>query len=158
MNKKYLNFFVAACLLFVFPMSVKSQEEHLSVKVKSVYDGDTLVIDVPQHPQQMREVRVRVYGIDAPEKPSQSFLTTGKLGRSKCLKEAKDALVAKKFLEHLIKDNNNTVTLTDMQYDKFGSRIDAVVTVNGVNVAQEMLSKKMVVEYHGEKKTHNWCE
>jgi endonuclease YncB( thermonuclease family) len=37
------------------------------VKVVGVYDGDTIRVDVPQMPEPLNHMKVRVRGIDTPE-------------------------------------------------------------------------------------------
>lgn len=142
--------------LFIFVEILHAKEKEYVVK--RVYDGDTFVLDIEHHPKSLREVKVRILGIDTPEMPPENFLVTGKLGKAKCFKEAEQALRARNALNDLLLSNGNKIHLKNLKYDKFGSRINADVYIDETNVAQYLIGLKLAIPYSGEAKTHDWCK
>jgi endonuclease YncB( thermonuclease family) len=94
-------------------------------------------------PAPLNFISVRVLGVDAPEL------------HGKCKAEKDKALQAKAFLKTLIGDSK-IITVTNFSWDKYGGRIDADVSVNGKDVATEMLKSGLVVAYKGGAR-RNWC-
>lgn len=150
-----MNKILLGMILFLWSITLFARVEY---DVKRVDDGDTITIEIPQHPAPLREVGVRIIGIDTPEKPAKSYATTGKLGKAQCAKEAELSLKATKALKGLLRTNNNRAFIDIKNFDKFGGRVDADVFVGNVNVAEFMLQNNYAIPYHGEQKTHNWCE
>lgn len=152
--------FLLIGLLFVG--SVVTAAQDLYVPVINVHDGDTIEIRLTL-PEPLDKVSVRIYGVDTPEMPADSYAVTGKLNRAECIKEAELALQAQGFVEKLVADNGNLLVLKGYSWDKYGGRIDAdayVVNPAGVhiNIADELLKRGYAVEYYGGTKTKNWCE
>lgn len=116
------------------------------VKVVSVYDGDTVFVDVPGvHPLFGKRVGVRVYGIDTPERT----------GQAPC--EKIKALEAKRVVEGLV-TSAKRVDLVELRRDKY-FRILAKVLVDGRSIADELLERKLAYPYFGETKVRrDWCE
>lgn len=116
------------------------------VKVISVYDGDTIFVDVPGvHPLFGKRVGVRIYGIDTPERN----------GQAPC--EKAKALEAKNVVEGLI-SSAKRIDLTELQRDKY-FRILAKVLVDGRSVAEELLARRLAYPYFGDtKERREWCE
>lgn len=113
-------------------------------KVLEVYDGDTFTVDKKFYPVELGNIRIRVKGID-----------TGESGwRAKCNKEAKAASDAKIFGEIFLK--GKTVSVTNIDSDKYGQRIVADVYVDGVKYADELLKRGLAKPYDGTKK-EDWC-
>lgn len=112
------------------------------VMVMGVLDGDSFRARVQVWPNQYAETIIRVSGIDAPE-------TNGK-----CAAEKRLAQSAKLRLAELLTDG--TVMLSGVKPDKFGGRVDAVVTVDGKRVADTMLAEKLAKPYDG-KARGVWC-
>jgi len=150
---------IAAALLF--GNTVTAQDMY--VPVINVYDGDTIEIRLTL-PEPLNKVSVRIFGIDTPEMPAKSYATTGKLSRADCIQEAELALHARAVVERLIQNNGNMLLLRGYSWDKYGGRIDAdtyvvdIETGVEINIADELLARKMAVEYYGGTKTKNWCE
>lgn len=94
----------------------------LTGRVVRVVDGDTIVVLV-----QREQVRVRLAGIDAPERPGQPF--------SAASRDALAALVAGK-----------TVTVTYDQQDQYG-RVIGQVSAAGVNANRAQLRGGMAWVY-----------
>lgn len=116
------------------------------VKVVSVYDGDTIFVDVPGvHPLFGKRVGVRVYGIDTPERT----------GQAPC--EKSKAMEAKGVVEGLV-TSAKRVDLVELRRDKY-FRILAKVLVDGRSIADELLERKLAYPYFGESKVRrDWCE
>lgn len=116
------------------------------VKVLEVYDGDTIFIHLPdQHPLFGKRMGVRMMGIDTPE------IRT----KDKCEKEK--GYQAKKIVQQMI-NNAKRVDITEVKADKY-FRILGIVTVDGKNISEELIKRKLAYPYHGEKKVkRNWCE
>jgi len=152
---------VTAFFLLLLPF-LATAGESLIVPVIEVYDGDTVKTRLTL-PNPLDKVSVRIYGIDSPEKPAKSYPTTGKLGRSKCVKEAKLSLEGTEYLETLIKEHGGMLKLKAYSWDKYGGRINADVYVidlktgTELNVADRMIEKGYAVEYFGGTKTKDWC-
>lgn len=128
---------------FVFSQNLSHQVEVIAI---SVYDGDTFKTRLPSLPLPLAEVSVRILGIDTPE-----------LGfRAKCQQEQRLGLKAKKFLQKLL-PTNSLVVLSNYQWDKYGGRILAEVTVNHINVGEELLKQHLAVPYLGQGPRHAWC-
>lgn len=104
--------------------------------VIKVYDGDTITIasNLPYQDSPLYRFSVRLNGIDAPEI------------KSKNEEEKKLAKIAKDTLSSQIL--NKVVTLKNVQLEKYG-RILADVIINGQNMSDFMLEKKLAVKYDG---------
>jgi endonuclease YncB( thermonuclease family) len=124
--------FLAAC---TNPESVAedNKKEITDGKVVAISDGDTfrLLTDKKQ------TVRVRLHGIDAPEK-GQDFSTQ-----------------SRQVLSELV--FGKEVSLEQRDKDRYG-RVVAVVYSNGLNVNEEMLRRGMVWHYKEYDKTEAWAE
>lgn len=133
---------IAFCILLAsITASAQCQNE---IKVVGVIDGDTLKAVVVGFPDPLRNVSIRIMGIDTPEK------------RSKCPNEKAQANLAKAFVQEQLNETQ-TVTLKNMTWDKYGGRILAEVFFDGRDLSQVLLEKKLAVPYYGEKKSFDWC-
>jgi len=124
--------------------------------IVEVYDGDTIKTYMPLH-EKLSKTSIRIYGIDTPERAAKSYPTTGKLGRAKCRKEADMALVAKAVIDDIAKGSSYMV-VEPIKWGKFGGRIVGKVTINGVDIADELIQMKLAVPYFGKRKTKDWCK
>lgn len=126
-----------------------SAQTFMLMPIDSVYDGDTINTHVSEAklPPPLNKLSVRLLGIDTPEKG----------GRAKCEKEAKLAEDAKVFLLKLIGDSK-TMKLENFSWDKYGGRIDSRITINGLDISQQMIDNGFAVTYNGGTKVKNWCE
>lgn len=133
-----------AIFYFVFSKALADEVNYI-YKVIDIVDGDTIIIDTKQESKLINKLglRVRLYGIDTPEK------------KGKCQKEKDLALQAKEFTKNLI--DQKQVILKDVKWDKFGGRIDAKVFLNDLNIGQELIKNGLAIEYFGERKNKNWC-
>jgi endonuclease YncB( thermonuclease family) len=100
--------------------------------VVSVADGDTFTLLTDQK----TEIRIRLHGIDCPER-TQDFGT-----------------VAKKFLSDKIYDKRVSVTQTDI--DRY-SRMIAIVTLGSENINEAMLAAGLAWHYKRYDKNPTWA-
>jgi len=112
-------------------------------EVVSVYDGDTFTASVKIWLHTNLTVKIRINGIDTPEK------------RTKCAKEKRMALIAKDVLEQMIK---GSVYLSNIQYGKYAGRVLAdVATDEFKSIGAEMIKRGLAVPYDGGKRKE-WCK
>jgi endonuclease YncB( thermonuclease family) len=128
----------------------------MTLPIVRIYDGDTIISYMPL-PEKLSKVSIRVYGIDTPESPAKSYKSTGKLGRAKCRKEADMALQATSVVEGIAKGADYMI-VEDYKWGKFGGRIVGKVTINGVDIADELIQQNLAVPYFGKKKSKDWCK
>jgi micrococcal nuclease len=111
--------------------------------VTDVIDGDTLEVRVMVWLGQEVVTRVRIDGIDTPEK------------RGKCQREKDMAEQARTMTEQLLSDEQ--VLLYDIQHDKYGGRVRArVVTRSGEDIGQMLIKSGLARPYKGEAR-QPWC-
>jgi endonuclease YncB( thermonuclease family) len=149
-----MKYFLAMALL-LFSITVAA-EESLIVPVIEVYDGDTVKTRLTL-PNPLDVVSVRIYGIDTPEKPADSYPESGKLGRASCVKEAELGLKAKNAVEELVQ-KNPIMIVTNFKYGKYGGRIIGDAAISGIDVAQYLIERELAVPYDGGPKNHSWCD
>ena len=126
--------------------------------IVEVYDGDTIKTNLSWRlPPPLNIVSIRISNIDTPESPAKSYLTTGKLGRAKCTKEAELALAAKARVIELVA-NSKKMKVSNFKWDKYGGRIDADVSIGGVDVAKTLIKEGLAVEYYGSGTKQDWCQ
>jgi len=99
-------------------------------EIDSVHDGDTVNVILDVGFDLSIYTRVRVFGINAPELSTPE----GKAARD----------FAKKILK-----KGTRVTVLSKGWDKFGGRIDAVITVKGVDFAKKMLDAGQAKPWDG---------
>lgn len=109
-----------------------------------IYDGDTFYVAIPSLPPELREVGIRIRGIDTPE--------IG--GKAKCAAEKLAGHRARLRLEKLLK--SGPVAFRDLGLDKYGGRIDAAVTAGGIDIARAMIASGLARPYSGGKRA-GWC-
>lgn len=114
------------------------------VPVRYVYDGDTIMITISTLPHPLSNMSVRLSGIDTPEI------------RGKCQSEKDMAKLAKEKLQELI-GTDKVITLTHFSHDKFGGRINGKVSVNGKDLATELISSGLAKPYSGGTRS-SWCK
>jgi micrococcal nuclease len=111
--------------------------------VVRVVDGDTLTVRVHIWIGQEVETNVRVLGVDTPEI------------HGRCDSEKDKARQAREMTEKLTADG--PVGLSDIQADKYGGRIDAVVrTSAGANLADLLIKAGLGRPYDGDQRGA-WC-
>ena len=141
------SFFILALFLTVTVPTAQAAPSHMdgpvTAKVIDVIDGDTVRVRVTVWLGQSLETLVRIKGIDTPEK------------RSQCDHEKQQADKARQRLSSLIGDRN--IILYDIHAGKYAGRVLAAVrTLDGQDIAENMLAAGLARPYHG-KKRHSWC-
>ena len=100
------------------------------------YDGDTMTVNIPGvHPLFGNEIGIRVRGIDTLEIREKYPFEKQKVKETKTLIEG--------ILNHA-----NEITLHDIEREKY-FRIVASVIVDGQNLSDLLLAKKLAVPYDG---------
>jgi endonuclease YncB( thermonuclease family) len=113
-------------------------------KVISVYDGDTFRANLNSgHPLISKNIRIRLSGIDTPEI------------KGKCFREKELAKRARDYLRYRLNMSKNIV-LQNIQRGKY-FRIVADVILDGKNINQELIDKKMAYSYYKGRK-NDWCD
>ena len=118
-------------------------EENLHGELVSVYDGDTVKVNIPNWPSEIMPISVRVRGIDTPEI------------RGKCEKEKAQAKQARDFLQAML-ENAKTIHLKAVEKGKY-FRLIADVYADEKNVAELLILNGMARKYDGGKRLP-WCE
>lgn len=118
-------------LLFLLLWLMSPGGEDIRGRVVGIADGDTFTLLTQDHVQ----VKVRLHGIDAPEK-GQDF---GKRAKQ----ELSDLVFGKE------------VKVTDMGRDRYGRTI-GMVFASGVNINEEMLKRGMAWHYLKYDKDARW--
>lgn len=117
-------------------------------KVLRILDGDTIEIEANFLPEELgKKLKVRLLDIDTPEK--------GKL--AKCEKEDMLSLMAKDFTYKQI-TKAKEVLIDLVKWDKYGGRVLGYVYVDNKNLSKLLIENNYAVEYHGEKKSKDWCK
>ena len=110
--------------------------------IESVYDGDTIRVEIPELPTELRSVGVRLANIDTPE-------INGECEReSAAAIEARDALAA-------MLASGEPVEVCPIRWEKYG-RILATVWVGTLDVGEEMVRRGLQRPYEGGKRG-GWC-
>lgn len=138
-------------ILFLLASPAHAQEQMYIYKALKITDGDTIKLDVSKESPLVKKLglNVRIKGIDAPERGS----------KAKCEKERIKAEEAQKFVNELVGViGEKELLLSEIKWDKYGSRLVAVVKVGGVDIAKALLNRGLAVLYTGEGSKHNWCK
>ncbi|HZX74284.1 MAG TPA: thermonuclease family protein, partial [Cyclobacteriaceae bacterium] len=114
-------------IVFSIPLILYGQ---LIGKVVSVADGDTFTMLIDN-----RQVRIRLHGIDCPEK-SQDF-----------------GQVAKEFTSGYV--FGKVVTVVQMDIDRYGRTI-GMVTINDINVNEKLLEAGLAWHYTTYDRNPKW--
>jgi micrococcal nuclease len=112
--------------------------------VESVYDGDTFTIIWEDLPPELRELKIRVRGIDTPEM------------RGDCPSERALALRARNHTRAVIAANDNYVVVRNLAWDKYGGRIDADVQAGSVDLARDLVNRGLARVYLTGAR-QSWC-
>lgn len=130
---------IFAILFLIFSVVV---EAHYEVELVSVYDGDTIKVNVKGWPDIIgKKISVRVRGIDTPE-------IRGKCPYEKQLAiDARDAAI--EFL------NGSKLFISNIERGKY-FRLVADVEVNGKSLSEHLLESGLAREYNGGRRLP-WC-
>jgi micrococcal nuclease len=117
----------------------------MELPILGVSDGDTIRTMV-NLPCPLCHVSIRILGIDTPE---TNFL-------AKCKKEFEHGTDAKNFLIQYL-NGKSVMFVKDVKWDKYGGRINGIVEVDGVNIADLLISKGYARPYTGKGQKSDWC-
>jgi len=122
---------------------VASLRDGHPAQVLRVIDGDTFEARVRVWPGTDVTTKVRLRGIDAPEM------------RARCDEEHVKALAARDALAEMLSEGQ--VAILGVSQDKYGGRVDAVVsTAATTDVADALLARGLVRAYAGRRR-QSWC-
>jgi endonuclease YncB( thermonuclease family) len=115
-------------------------------KIVRASDGDTVVVEALWIPAPLKkEIAVRVYGVDTPEKG----------GRAQCPAEDVKGQAASAFTKDLIAKSTKKQYVL-YSWDKFGGRVLGDIVLDGKSLRTELIAKGFAREYFGEAK-QSWC-
>lgn len=128
-------------VLAFMTFGAEAEWTHKNPKILSVYDGDTFKASFEIWPNHFAVSSVRILGFDSPEI------------RGKCAGEKDQAIKARELARSLLKEG---VTVSVIGPDKYGGRVDAIVYINGRDMADIMIEAGMGRAYVGGKRK-GWC-
>ena len=112
-------------------------------KVISIYDGDTLRVNIDSFPDIVgKNIRIRIKGIDAPEI------------KGKCQREIDLAIMARDYLRNAINQSSH-IELRNIERGKY-FRIAGELYIDGENISNNLIKRKLAYHYNGGKK-RSWC-
>lgn len=130
---------LAISILLMISGAHAGDSDIITVKiVVSVYDGDTFRAILPN---ESKELKIRVRGVDTPEINGQ------------CSYEKDAALRARDFTKSLLR-NAKVIQLSDVGEDKY-HRVLATVTIDGVDLANTLISEGFGRQWKGHREI--WC-
>lgn len=153
-RKNRMKKFLMACLIGLMTIggtanaqSITRETQGYPVRITKVVDGDTFEIDsTAWSPFPNLRWRIRVRGIDTPEKSS------------KCLAEREAAKRMTAATLYIIERSQKRVWLQAVQHDKYGGRFDAVVVlVDGKSLGNMLIDSGLARPYLGGKRKP-WCD
>lgn len=112
--------------------------------IVKVTDGDTIEVKPAWLLEGLR-LRVRVLGIDTPEKTP----------RAQCKKEADLAQQATAFTKEKV-SQGKIILFSRIDNDKYGGRYLATVTIDGKDLSKMLITAGLARPYFGDKKK-SWC-
>ena len=111
-------------------------------KIKRVIDGDTVIV-VGRIKSVNIEYKIRVLGIDTPEKGKQKTISE---------KERTAGLAVKQYVEDLLPPGKK-IKFYIHAFDKFGGRYDGDIYFDEQKLSQHLLDRRFCKAYKGEKKS-----
>ena len=128
--------------LFLISSTFAYEDVKIS-KVISIYDGDTLRVNIDSFPDIVgKNIRIRIKGIDAPEI------------KGKCQTEIDLAIMARDYLRNAI-NQSSQIELRNIERGKY-FRIVGELYIDGENISSNLIKKKLAYYYNGGKK-RSWC-
>lgn len=135
-------------LLLVFSTNLFAQKQGVvyDFPITRILDGDTVAFKADFLPEPLKkELSVRVYGVDTPEKGH----------RAKCTLENEKGNQATQFTTQAVQNaKKRQVVIID--WDKFGGRILGDILLDGVSLRSMLIEKGLARPYFGEAKK-SWC-
>lgn len=130
--------------LFVVCFNTYSSDKTYSWEIVRIIDGDTFEVKEKFFPEELGRIKVRIAGIDTPEK----------YPKAKCKYEHELAIKAHKYTEKELK--NKVVLIKNVKVDKYGGRVVADVYLTYGSFAESIIKMGLAREYDGRTKK-SWC-
>lgn len=138
------NLIIVSLIFASMILSVSANE--YNYRVIRVLDGDTVEIDAPFLPVELKQVlKLRIEGVDTPEKGS----------RAACESERIKADYATDFTKRVVGMSKKHSVLIQ-GWDKYGGRILGDVLLDGKSLKNMLIDSGYAKPYDGGKKT-SWC-
>lgn len=115
-------------------------------RVVRVIDGDTVEIVGDNLPGGLRNLRLRVLGVDTPEKGSLA----------NCEKERQLADAAKAFTQQKV-TKGKTIRVTLEKWDKYGGRVLGDLIIDGQSLSHLLIEQGYAAPYFGRGPKKDWC-
>ena len=124
----------------------RCEECRYDAQIVRIYDGDTFHVIWQGLPPELNPLGIRIKGIDTPEL------------RGKCDAEKILAQAAKLYSESWLEQSAGYVRIGDLEWDKYGGRVDADVYVgpNQESLGQLLIDNGYARPYTGGKRS-GWC-
>lgn len=141
---KYALMFMLA---FVFGnIEAKEISATYDTKIIKVVDGDTIAVKADWLPDPLKkEIHVRIFGVDTPEKGA----------KAKCTSEAELGAKASAFTKQLVTKSKKQQYVL-IKWDKYGGRVIGDILLDDKSLRQALLTNGLAKEYYGGTK-ESWC-
>ena len=126
--------------------SVSASDGSLPTSYVRTLDGDTVEVDIEIIPAPFNKIKIRIFGVDTPEKG----------WRGQCEKEKLAGKKATEFTTKLMESSTNK-EFVFMKWDKFGGRILGDVITDKGSLRELLIKNGHARPYFGDKKK-SWCE
>jgi micrococcal nuclease len=134
-------------ILLLIAVNVAVADDFLELREyrnRLCYDGDTCYVAAKTLPDSLRNMSIRILGIDTPEI------------RADCTEEKDLALQGRAFANDMFRNADN-IEFRNLKWDKYGGRILADVYIDGMSYKHEIIEAGLAREYDGGKKL-GWCD
>ena len=143
---KRSDFLFRVFLIIFFWSNFLNAETLYDYKIIRVIDGDTVEIEANFLPPPLKpSLKLRIYGIDTPEKKS----------RAKCDLEAELSEKATAFTQKVINESISK-KIKIRKWDKYGGRVLGNIILDGKSLELLLLNEGLAKPYDGGKKL-SWC-
>lgn len=143
---KRSDFLFRVFLIVFFWSNFLNAETLYDYKIIRVIDGDTVEIEANFLPPPLKpSLKLRIYGIDTPEKKS----------RAKCDLEAELSKKATAFTQKVINESISK-KIKIRKWDKYGGRVLGDIILDGKSLEALLLNEGLAKPYDGGKKS-SWC-
>ena len=136
--------FITLILLAPLASAKESYGEYKAMVIR-VLDGDTIELDVQIWPQLIQRTKLRLDGINTPEKRGR--------GVKECEKQA--AQKATNFTQQWLKDSA-FVTVSHVKLGKYAGRVLGRISINGEYLGEALIKAGHTRPYDGGKR-EAWC-
>lgn len=145
---------VGAIALTAVPDAAPARGREYTWPVTRVIDGDTVEVEVPGLPPELTHIRVRLRGVDTPEKN----------WRAQCPSEREAGRAATAFTVRQI-GKARRIVVRDPKWGTYGGRVIADLVLDGRSLSDALIEVGHGVRDHGaqtkeerqEKKWKRWC-